>query len=147
MLQASSQEDSHTTRAYGEHRRIRHTSISSPPRGYLASHTPPAIINTSFGSRFLQSAGRSLLLRRLQFFLPVSNSLELCFFIIIIVLLNCLGFKCPWAASAPRSLAGLFLSSFCSRYIKLFLKIDEECERGITMQAIDGFVARNSQAF
>ncbi len=30
----------------------------------------PAIINTSFGSRILQSAGRSLLLRRLQIFLP-----------------------------------------------------------------------------
>jgi hypothetical protein len=44
----------------------------------------PAIINTSFGSRILQSAGRSLLLRRLQFFLPVSNSLELCFFFLFL---------------------------------------------------------------
>lgn len=111
----------------------------------------PAIINTSFGSRILQSAGRSLLLRRLQFFLPCpilwSSVFFLFFFFLFFVLLNYLGFKCPWPASAPRSLAGFFLSSFCSRYIKLFLKIDEEYERGITMQAIDGFVASNSQAF
>jgi len=41
VTQAWSQEDAHTTTAYGAHHRIRHTSISSPPRGYLALHIRP----------------------------------------------------------------------------------------------------------
>jgi len=59
----------------------------------------PAIINTSFGSRILQSAGRSLLLRRLQFFLPGSNSLELCFFLFFFVF-----YWTIWASNAREQL-------------------------------------------